>query len=101
MTTQTPTPGPIYGLNGSNLTSLFDDTRTALDAVRAALSAVQQVGPSPRDFLHLDAGGYGDTYAQARDTHTARLHDLDRVYEYVESLAVTMADQLDQRGGGR
>lgn len=100
MTTQTPTPGPIYGLNGSDLPRLFDDARTALDAVRAAIAAVQQIGPNPRDFAH-DAGGYGESYAQASSTHNFHLCHLNWVSEYVERLAADMADQLDQRGGGR
>jgi hypothetical protein len=66
---------PSVHINGTPKQSLFDDNMTALEAIDAAMLAVQKAAPHGRDYYVQD----GEAYKTALAEHTARISKLNTV----------------------
>lgn len=66
---------PSVHINGTPKQSLFDDNMTALEAIDAAMLAVQKAAPHGRDYYVQD----GEAYKAALAEHTARITKLNSV----------------------
>lgn len=80
---------PIVHLNGTSRESLLEQATSASSALRAALTAIDNAAPHPRDYyVAKDPQAYNNAARQHRDRRL-RLEELLREYE---SLAEHLAD---------
>lgn len=73
---------PTVHLNGSSRDSLLDDHLAAINALRVALKAVQEIAPHGRDYYTQGP----DALAKAVIEHTNRLH---RLADTIQELSTT------------
>lgn len=83
---------PRIHLNGSSKDSLLRGYVLAAEAVRKAMDAIAQAAPHGRDYYMQGPAAY----AMARHDHEARLRDLNRIRDELESLCFAI-DQQESR----
>jgi Asp-tRNA(Asn)/Glu-tRNA(Gln) amidotransferase A subunit family amidase len=74
---------PTVHMNGTSRASLLEGYITAIQAVEAAIDAVQKTNPNGRDYYVQEAGAF----AQAQDQHQKRLLALNGVVLELTKLA--------------
>lgn len=78
---------PTVHLNGTPRERLLEGYMAALEALRAAETALQATGPNGRDYY--PSGTEAIKVAQAE--HVARLASLERIIADIQTLAETLA----------
>jgi predicted alpha/beta superfamily hydrolase len=92
---------PIIHLNGSSVDTLAADYAAALEALRAAQTALSNTAPNKRDYYVLADGDA--VFDAARSEHLTRVEALQRVALDVGMLLENVLDQKAARRarGGR
>jgi hypothetical protein len=85
---------PTIHLNGTSRDELVRQYTAALDAIFAAIEAVNAMAPNGRDYYPQG----DDAYSTARREHIARMAKLSDLYEEVSELAVHVAQPLLSAG---
>lgn len=76
---------PIVNLNGTDRESLIDQRLVAMNALQAAMKALQGTAPHGRDYI-----GHPDAFARDRAIYQARFASLDALRNELsdEALAI-------------
>jgi hypothetical protein len=85
---------PVVNLNGTSAERLLEGYREALDALRAARSAMHMISPHGRDYQTEER----TVYMEAADQHQSRLRALDQMYQEIELIALAVQDQKHAKG---
>jgi len=81
---------PTVHLNGTAAPDLLAQNCAVVDAMYAALDALQRATPNARDYYTQD----GDAFAAARAEHAARFAAVTGILREHETIAETIADQI-------
>ncbi len=81
---------PIVNINGTSKTELIQGRCDAASAVRAALAAIAQQSPHPRDWQTDESLG---GYQEARSIHYNRLRLLNQLHDDLEAEAIAIDEQ--------
>jgi hypothetical protein len=79
---------PTINLNGTSPRELLEQQCLAIEALRAAISAVQAAAPNGRDYQTALPG----TFHLAQQGHADRLARLEGVMKELEEIAQHVAD---------
>jgi hypothetical protein len=82
-------------MNGSSPKTLIADIVKALHALTAAIKAVAETAPHPRDWQTAKDGDA--LFNVARDQHRARLHRLYEIHDELQEIGLAIQDQADAR----
>ena len=101
MTTKTLTT-PTVHLNGTSVTDLLDGYRAAVEALDAALHALQVTAPHGRDYYVQPSTKDGrPALVAAQDEHLARVARLEDVRDELLALWVAVDAQEQERTARR
>lgn len=82
-------PLPMIHRNGTSAGELFDQAMSALDALRVAAKALEDMAPNARDYYPRGAGAF----PMAQECHASRLARIDEIRAEVNAIAEAIDEQ--------
>ena len=74
---------PTININGTSARALLEQHLTAIEALRAAITKVQEAAPNGRDYQTAPA----NSFSHAQQEHRRRLSRLEDVIDELEQIA--------------